>query len=58
MGKHKEHDDFDMRKFKVSYIGEISLGPVKLYGSYATKSMFEHGLDQTPYNFGIRFSNW
>ena len=58
LGKHKEHDDFDMRKFKVSYIGEISLGPVKLYGSYATKSMFEHGLDQTPYNFGIRFSNW
>lgn len=57
-GKKKEHDDFDLRPWKLSYIGELSLGPVKLYGSYAAQSMFEKGLDQTPYNFGIRFSNW
>jgi hypothetical protein len=57
-GKKKEHDDFDLRPWKLSYIGELSLGPVKLYGSYATQSMFEKGLDQTPYNFGLRFSNW
>jgi Outer membrane protein beta-barrel domain len=50
--------DFDLRKWKLSYIGEISLGPVKLYGSYAFKSMFEKGLDLTPYNVGFRFSNW
>ncbi|MFN2456832.1 MAG: outer membrane beta-barrel protein [Chitinophagaceae bacterium] len=56
--KTKTHDDFDLRKWKLSYIGELSLGPVKLYGSYATKSMWEKGLDQVPYNFGIRFSNW
>jgi hypothetical protein len=56
--KNKTHDDFNLRKWKVSYIGELNLGPVKLYGSYATKSMWEKGLDQTPYNFGIRFSNW
>lgn len=58
MGKKKERDDFDLRKFKVSYIGEVSLGPVKLYGSYATQSMFKDALDQTPYNLGVRFSNW
>lgn len=58
MGKKKQRDDFDLRKFKVAYIAEISLGPVRLYGSYATQSMFKNGLDQTPYSFGIRASNW
>lgn len=57
-GKNKEKDDFDLRPFKISYIGEVQLGPVKLYGSVATQSMFEKGLDQTPYNIGFRFSNW
>ena len=56
--KYKEHDDFDLRRWKLSYIGELQLGPVKLYGSYAMESMFEKGLDQTPYNVGIRLSNW
>jgi hypothetical protein len=54
----KVKSDFDLRKWKLSYIGEISLGPVKLYGSYAFRSMFEKGLDLTPYNVGLRFSNW
>ena len=57
-GKHKIHDDYDLRKWKLSYIGELNLGPVKLYGTYAMKSMWEKGLDQTPYNVGIRLSNW
>lgn len=56
--KDKWHNDFDLRKFKLAYIGELNLGPVKLYGSYAMKSMWEKGLDQTPYNVGIRLSNW
>lgn len=55
--KTKLHDDFDLNNWKLSYIGELSLGPIKLYGSYAFKSMWEKGLDQTPYNFGIRFGN-
>ncbi len=54
----KTKSDFDLLKWKLSYIGEISLGPIKLYGSYAFKSMFEKGLDLTPYNVGLRFSNW
>ena len=57
-GKQKTKDDFDLRPFKISYIAELQLGPVKLYGSMATQSMFEKGLDQTPYNLGIRLSNW
>ena len=57
-GKQKTHDDFYLRPFKISYVAELQLGPVKLYGSLATQSMFEKGLDQTPYNIGLRFSNW
>ena len=55
--KNKLHDDFDLRKWKLSYIGELSLGPVRLYGSYAMKSMWEKELDQTPYSVGIRISS-
>ena len=56
--KTKLHDDFNLEKFKLSYIAELTLGPVRLYGSMATKSMWEKGLDQTPYTIGIRFSHF
>jgi len=57
-GKQKTHDDFYLRPFKISYVAELQLGFVKLYGSLATQSMYEKGLDQTPYNIGLRLSNW
>ncbi len=57
-GKKKLHNNFDLNPWKISWIGELQLGPVKLYGSYATQSMFKKGLDQVPYTVGIRFSNW
>jgi len=56
--KFKVHNDFDLEDWKFSYIAEINLGIIKLYGSYAFNSMWEKGLDQTPYNFGLRLSNW
>ena len=56
--KDKLHDDFDLRKWKLSYIGEVNLGPIRFYGSYAIKNMWDKGLDQTPYNVGVRLSNW
>ena len=56
--RYKTHGNFDLEPWKISYIAELQFGPVKFYGSYATKSMFEKELDQTPYNVGIRFSNW
>ncbi|MES1218287.1 MAG: outer membrane beta-barrel protein [Bacteroidota bacterium] len=55
---NKIHGDFDLERWKLSYIAELNLGPVRLYGSYAFKSMWSKGLDQRPYNFGLRFSNW
>jgi Outer membrane protein beta-barrel domain len=54
----KVKDDFNLERFKLSYIGELSLGPVRLYGSYAMKNMWDKSLDMTPYNFGFRLSNW
>jgi hypothetical protein len=57
-GKDKNRGDFDIEKWKFSYIGELGLGPARLYGSYTPKSIFENGLNITPYAVGIRFSNW
>ena len=56
--KVKVHNDFDLEDWKLSYVGEINLGLVKLYGSYAFQSMWERGLDHVPFNAGLRFSNW
>jgi len=56
--KVKVHNDFDLQDWKLSYVGEINLGLVKLYGSYAFQSMWERGLDHTPFTAGLRFSNW
>ena len=56
-GKQKFKEDFEINKWKISYIAEINLGILKFYGSYATESMFEKGLDHTPYTVGIRLSN-
>ncbi len=57
-GKQKNKGEYDLEKFKLSYIAELGLGPVRLYGSYSPKSIFDHSLDIRPYNVGLRFSNW
>jgi hypothetical protein len=57
-GKKKNRGDYDLEKWKFSYIGELGLGPVRLYGSYSPKSIFHSDLDFRPYNIGIRLSNW
>ncbi|MBL0145800.1 MAG: hypothetical protein IPP48_08595 [Chitinophagaceae bacterium] len=57
-GKDTNKGDYDLERFKFSYIAELGLGPVRLYGSYSPKSMYTRGLEQKPYTVGIRFSNW
>ena len=57
-GKQKNRGDYDLEKWKFSYIGELGLGPVRLYGSYSPNSIFQNDLNFTPYNIGIRLSNW
>jgi hypothetical protein len=57
-GKQKNKGEYDLEPFKLSYIAELGLGPVRLYGSYSTQSMYEHSMDLRPYTLGFRFSNW
>ena len=56
-GKNKVKTDFNLERFKASYVGELGLGPVKLYASIAMRPMHQYGLDQRPYTVGVRFSN-
>lgn len=56
-GRQKNQGDYDLQRFKLSYIAELGLGHIKLYGSYSPKSIFDKGLDIRPYSLGIRFSN-
>ena len=56
-GKQKNKGEYDLEKFKLSYIAELGLGPVRLYGSYSPKSMYENSLDVRPFTVGFRFSN-
>jgi len=57
-GKLRNKGDYDLERFKFSYIAELGLGPVRLYGSYSPKSMYTKSLDIKPYTVGLRFSNW
>lgn len=57
-GKKKNRGDYDLQTWKFSYVGELGLGPVRLYGSYSPKSIFKNGMDLMPYNIGLRLSNW
>ena len=59
-GRGKEHNkgDYDLNRFKLSYVGELGIGPVRLYGSYSPKSFYDRGLNMKPYNVGIRLCHW
>jgi hypothetical protein len=57
-GKEKNNGDYDLEQFKFSYIAELGLGPIHLYGSYTPKSIYQRQMDIRPYTFGIRLSNW
>ncbi|MFM2358692.1 MAG: hypothetical protein RLY16_685, partial [Bacteroidota bacterium] len=57
-GKLTTKGNFDLEQFKLAYVAELGLGPVRLYGTYSPKSMYQRGLDIRPYTLGLRFSNW
>ncbi len=58
-GKQKVKGDFELDKWRLAAVGELGLGPVRLYGSYSFNAL-QSGvpLVQYPYAVGIRFSNW
>ena len=57
-GKERNRGDYDLQQWKFSYVGELGLGPVHLYGSYSPRSIFKNDLNFTPYTIGLRLSNW
>ena len=57
-GKLKNKGDYNLERFKFSYVTELTLGPVTLYGSYSPKSMYEKSLDVKPFNIGFRIGYW
>lgn len=57
-GKLTNKGDYGLERFKFSYVTELTLGPVTLYGSYSPNSMYEKGLDMKPFNVGFRLGYW
>ncbi|BFG70796.1 hypothetical protein KACHI17_16770 [Sediminibacterium sp. KACHI17] len=59
-GKQKSPGDFNLEPFRVAAIGEVGLGPIRLYGSYSLNKLHKDitRVEQFPYAFGIRFSRW
>jgi len=57
-GKQKTRGNLGIEPWKFQYVGEIGLGPIKLYGSYAPHNMYKTELNMQPYNFGLRLGDW
>ena len=57
-GKQKNRGDYGLEKFKFSYIAELGIGSLRIYGSYSPNSMYGKGLDIKPYNLGFRLTDW
>ena len=55
---NKIRDDFDLKPFKIAYVGELNiLNWFTLYGSYALKNMWNNEFNMTPYSIGLRLNN-
>ncbi len=57
-GKQKLDGNFDLAPFRLAYIAELGIGPIRLYGSYSINALQQDAVVQYPYAVGIRFSNW
>ncbi|MFZ9660769.1 MAG: hypothetical protein ACO29O_02735 [Chitinophagaceae bacterium] len=57
-GKQKNKTDFNLERFKLSYIAELGLGPIMLYGTYAVTPLHQYALQQYPFTVGIRITYW
>ena len=57
-GKDKQSGDFDLNPWRIAYIAELGIVPVRLYGSYSANVLQQDAVKQYPYAVGIRFSNW
>ncbi|MBC7721686.1 MAG: outer membrane beta-barrel protein, partial [Pedobacter sp.] len=59
-GKQKAQGGFNLNPWRLAAVGEIGLGPIRVFGSYSFNKLHKDitQIEQYPYSIGIRFSNW
>jgi hypothetical protein len=59
-GKQHYKGDFNFEPWRLALVGEMGLGPIRLYGSYSLNRLQNEitRVEQYPYAVGIRFSRW
>jgi hypothetical protein len=60
-GKEKFRGNFNLNDWRVATIGELGVGAVRLYGSFASTNLFNKNqsfIDMEPFAVGLRFSRF
>lgn len=60
-GKQKYAGNFNLNDWRVATIGEVGVGPIRLYGSYGMTNLFNKSqviFDMQPFALGLRFSKF
>ena len=60
-GKEKFRGNFNLNDWRFATIGELGLGSVRLYGSFANNNLFNKNqsfIDMQPFAVGLRFSKF
>jgi hypothetical protein len=60
-GKEKYRGNFNLNDWRIATIGELGLGSLRLYGSFANTNLFnqnQSSIDMQPFAVGLRFSKF
>ena len=60
-GKEKFRGNFNLNDWRIATIGELGVGAVRLYGSFANNNLFNKNqsfIDMQPFAVGLRFSKF
>lgn len=60
-GKEKFRGNFNLNDWRIATIGELGVGSVRLYGSFANSNLFNKNqsfIDMQPFAVGLRFSKF
>ena len=60
-GKEKYRGNFNLNDWRFATIGELGLGAIRLYGSFANSNLFDINqriIDMQPFAVGLRFSKF
>jgi hypothetical protein len=60
-GKEKFEGNFNLNDWRIATIGELGVGPIRLYGSYGMTNLFNKRqvfYDMQPFSIGFRFSKF